>query len=129
MPKFKIISASQMLDDLQGGNLEVVLIPAPEPQHSTHCVRAVQYENAAWYQEFCSHFRSCTGKRKRSRTFIKRQHTISALQKIIRGEKSGIYVERLLAFMRFHLKQQAERRRQRKTARAYRGGRENSILI
>lgn len=126
MAKFKIRSAEQMLQDLLSGYLEVVLIPAPDEAHSGHCVRAAQSVNAEWYQEFCSQYKSCTGRgrrrRSRPRTFIKRANTIKALEDIIDGRKTGIYIERLLSFRDFYLRQQAEVKRQKRQSRRSRGG-------
>lgn len=95
-----MLNAEEMLWDLRGNSLEVVLIPAPAPKHSNHCIRAVQYANANWYRKFCSLY---PGNRKRAKahdTMIKRQWTEKALVQILEGKTKGVYVERLLEFIK-----------------------------
>lgn len=99
--------AEEMLFELESNYLEVVLVPAREQRHSTHCIRAVQYENAAWYRKFCEQYPSAR-KGTKIRTRIKRRETIDALQKILNGVTSGIYVERLLDFIEAEEKENLE---------------------
>jgi hypothetical protein len=89
------IDAEQMLWELEANYLEVVLIPAREQRHAGHCVRAVQYQNCEWYRKFCASY-SSGRKGAKTRTRIKRRETINALQAILNGQTSGVYVERLL---------------------------------
>ncbi len=42
--------AGFLLHDLEENRLEVVLIPAPEPMHRGHKIRAVQNSNPDWYR-------------------------------------------------------------------------------
>ncbi len=92
-----------MLIELEASYFEVVLIPAPDPRHSGHMIRACQYANPKWYQEFCAMYVSCRGtgrkKMRRPRTIIKRADTIAALKRIQQGQTKGIMVERLLDFV------------------------------
>lgn len=93
-----LYTPENMLLELESGCLEVVLIPAPDPRHSGHCIRAVQYQNAAWYRKFCSLYPS-SRKGFKTRTRIKRAAAIKALERIIAGNTAGIYAERLLKFI------------------------------
>lgn len=46
--------------DLLANRLEVILIPAPEPQYSGHMIRSVQNRNPKWYRDLYwsyNHFR------------------------------------------------------------------------
>lgn len=97
-PDNELLEPESMLFELLGNCLDVVLIPAPDPRHSNHCVRAVQYQNCGWYRRFCALYPP--NRRTRCSTIIKRPHTIRALEQIIEGKKSGVYVERLLDFIR-----------------------------
>jgi len=78
----------------------VVLIPAPEPKHSTHMVRAVQEQNCDWYREFCEEHPS-TGKQRKFKfqTKIKRRQTVEALNKLIEGGSETSYTEMLKEFI------------------------------
>jgi len=91
--------AQSLLDELEQGQLEVVLVPAQDKRHSGHCVRAVQNQNARWYQKFCSQYVSGR-KGFKTRTRIKRRETVCALEKLSTGEVSGVYGERLLEFIK-----------------------------
>lgn len=94
------LDAKMMLDELLSSELSVILIPAPEPKHSGHQIRAVESQNCQWYREFCSLYASQLKRKTRFNTKIKRELTINALTKIIGGNKQGIYVERLLSFIK-----------------------------
>lgn len=93
---------NKLFDLKRGDGLRVCLIPAPDPKHSGHCVRAVESENPRWYQNFCSLYgsnRKATYKKWRTR--IKRQATINALEKITGGafDPGKIYHERIINFV------------------------------
>ncbi|MBI5871883.1 hypothetical protein HZB88_02255 [archaeon] len=52
--------AELLLYELKINKLEVILIPAPTPQHSGHKIRAVQNKNPYWYSKLYhtyNHFR------------------------------------------------------------------------
>lgn len=105
----------RMLEDLEGNYHEVVLIPAPEPMHSGHKVRAVQYQNAAWYQKFVKEYMSIRGRGRkrylRPRTFIVKGEAIKALRRMTDGDFSGIYAERIVRFVEVaRAKRKMERR-------------------
>lgn len=89
-----------MLNDLDNSSFEVVLIPAPEPRHVGHKVRAVQSQNPPWYSALCRQYQSIRGRgRKRyqkPRTFIKRCKVRAGLVRIIEGDYRGVDVDRLV---------------------------------
>lgn len=71
--------ADYLYKDLKSNYLEVILIPAPMPNHPTHKVRAVQNRNPEWYRELywsIKHFR--------------RDLSLRALDRI-RKEEDGTY--------------------------------------
>jgi len=83
-----------MLQTLLDGWLEVAKFPSSRGGYTRICISV----NAAWYQEFCqSYTRARRGRFRRPRTFIKRQCTIEALRRMIGGNTSGVYAERLEA--------------------------------
>lgn len=110
MPEKEIVNqeerelAEEMLYELEGAYFEVVLIPAPDPQHSGHKVRALQSGNPKWYSVFCSRYMSCRGigrkKMKRARTFIDKRRSVSSLERVSKGEVSTPYDERFIKFIR-----------------------------
>ena len=94
------LDAETMLDELETFQISVVLVDAPEKRHSEHKIRMVEIQNPKWYRDFCSLYRSARNDRStRFHTAIKRAWTIKALKRIIAGETSGVYVERLLDFI------------------------------
>jgi hypothetical protein len=93
--------ARELLIELEGGSLDVVLIPAPEQRFPGQMVRAVQGCNAEWYREFCAMHQ---GARRRHRlndndTLIKRQQTTRALERMMAGQFISTYVRRLITFI------------------------------
>ncbi len=51
-----IKEAEVMIDELKTNWLEVVLIPAPEPMHEGHMIRAVANKNPEWYRKYFGGF-------------------------------------------------------------------------
>ena len=95
------MSFEDMYFELLEKSLEVVLVPAPEPKHSIHMIRVCQSKNPDWYRKFCEQYpanRRTPRTRGKFDTKIKRQHTIKALENILRGKTKGVYVERLRRF-------------------------------
>lgn len=83
-----------MLDDLLGNRLEVAKLPSRLGGYT----RVVVSQNAPWYQEFCRKYEGYrrVKKWKKARTIIKRSDTAKALRRMILGNFSGVYAERLL---------------------------------
>lgn len=96
-----------LLDELEGNYLEVVLIPAPEPNYTDHKIRAVQYQNAEWYRKFCEQYVSAR-KGFKTRTRIKRRATIKALEKLASGVNDSIYTQRLVEFIHSNYKEKTK---------------------
>lgn len=106
--------ALEMLNELESTpGLEVVLMPAPDPRHSRHCIRAVQWQNPRWYSRFVSQYTNCRGtgrkRMKRPRTYIDRRRVGTALQRIVDGRPSGVYCDRLIDFINRELSAQRPR--------------------
>jgi hypothetical protein len=86
---------SVMLDELQGGWLEVCKVPS---RHGGY-IRVPVSVNAEWYQKFCKRYLARHSRRyPKHRTLIRRQHTIKALRRLIAGNHAGVYAERLMTF-------------------------------
>lgn len=93
------LTPENMLWDLEANYLFVILTPAPEQRHANHCIRTVEAQNPKWYQDFCALYPS-SRKGTKTRTRINRRETIKWLKRIIEGETEGVYVEKLLEFIR-----------------------------
>jgi hypothetical protein len=94
--------AKEMLDDLNANCLEVVLIPSHDPDCAMRggMIRAVQYQNANWYRQFCKeHPSNRKWQNRKGRTLIKRNWTIKGLTDLIEGRNGTIYTQRLKSFM------------------------------
>ncbi len=81
-----------MLDELRSGWLEVAKLPSSRGGYT----RVVVSQNAPWYQELCSRHLSRRRRFPRLRTLIKRRDTERALVRMIAGDRSGVYAERIL---------------------------------
>jgi crotonobetainyl-CoA:carnitine CoA-transferase CaiB-like acyl-CoA transferase len=100
--------ASELLADLDANYLEVVLIPSRDYDCAMRGgkIRAVQYQNAQWYREFCALYPSARNHRRRKfQTKIKRSSTRRALVELVNGTCRTEYAQRLRAF----IKRQAQR--------------------
>lgn len=96
--------AAEYLLELDSHCLEVVLIPSRD--HDCYMrggmIRAVQEQNAEWYQKFCAEHESNRKDRLRwakFKTKIKRQHTRRALKELIAGKCESYYAQDLKAFI------------------------------
>lgn len=86
-----------MLDELRSGWLEVAKLPSKFGGYT----RVVVSQNAPWYQTLCESYTRTRRKRyRRAFTIIKRCHTIRALERMIAGDLSGVYAERILDIAR-----------------------------
>lgn len=107
--------AAEMLNDLSYQTHSVVLIPAPDPKHSGHKIRAVENSNPAWYSELAARFTSIRGigpkRYDRPRTQIKRGHVTRALNRIVENRAiDSDYCRRLLAYIDEILNREAARK-------------------
>lgn len=88
-----------MLCDLESNQLQTVL--APSKRHDRRewdCVRVNISVNPLWYHRLCANNISKRGTRKgKADTIIRRQHVLSALNRLIYGMAvGGRYEERIL---------------------------------
>lgn len=81
-----------LYDDLAANKVNIVLIPAPDPRHYSHMVRAVETLNPGWYSNLYAqnpHFR--------------RDRSFSALERIMRKEDQAFtYTDSGAVKYRFH---------------------------
>jgi hypothetical protein len=92
-----------MLGDLKQRRLRVALV-FPEWDFGYTGVRVAEEQNPVWYQDFCAqHSPSKRTPRPRQRkkpdTFIKRAHTLRALDEIAGGRADSEYAQRLMSFV------------------------------
>lgn len=103
-----------MLADLTSHRLEVTLAPSQQQEIAERggMIRVVMDRNAPWYQRMCADFPSSRKRDKRAPdTLIKREHTITALESMIRtGMVKGANQERILAYIPGFLKDQKAQR-------------------
>ena len=90
---------AEMLAELASHQLCVVLVPAPDPRHEGHCVRARADQNPRWYRAFCAaHLASRLRRNPRPDTLIKRANTLAVLERLAAGRESrSKYAAELLA--------------------------------
>lgn len=65
-------------------------------------IRVAHMVNAEWYQDFCADYtkrRTKPRHRRKHDTKIERTTTIKALERIIKGDTSGTYAERLMPYL------------------------------
>jgi hypothetical protein len=97
-------AAQKMLMELESSHLEVVLIPSRDHDCAMRggMIRAVQYQNPAWYRSFCGikeSRRKDILRWRKFKTAIKRRDTIRGLNELIRGGCSSLYARRLADFI------------------------------
>ena|SRR2546421_8149373 len=96
--------AKVLLAELESSRLEVVLIPSRDPDCAMRggMLRAVQEQNADWYQSFARQFESHRKDRLRWRKFktkIKRNDTLRGLRELVEGNCDSVYAQRLKDFI------------------------------
>lgn len=89
------VAAAYMLDELEDRQLEVIKVPGYKGGY----IRAVICCNPDWYRQFCAAHVRIRNKYPRPRTYIKRCHTVRALNRIMTGNTAGIYAARLLPYI------------------------------
>lgn len=85
-----------MLNELKQRRLRVVKVRTEDGWR-----RIATETNPEWYQDFCESYKNPRKKYSKIRTYIKRQHTMNALKRIISGcvSESSQYVQRLIPFI------------------------------
>lgn len=108
------------------GGLEVVLIPAPDPNFTGHMVRAAQSSNPPWYRRFAAQYTNCRGigrkRMQRPRTYIVRYKVVNALRRLAAGDfrfEQWPYHARLIDFMTIEISNERERDRVSKNPDEY----------
>ena len=100
-----------MIYELEYNRLEVFLVPAPEPAHVGHMVRAVENRNPDWYRDLCERYQSNRNSRKgrykkHGDTKIKRQHILSVLRRMANGEVFDCKYKEFLVDVAINMKEQ-----------------------
>lgn len=106
----------QYLHELETSDgLRVILVPPREEMNVGGKIRAAESQNPDWYKKFAGQFTNCRGrgrkKMRRPRTIISRVRTVAALRRILAGDRSGIYAERLTEFVERELANERNARR------------------
>ena len=95
--------AQVMLWELEGSRLRVTLAPSQVGHCWRRRIRVVEETNPEWYQRFCSEhsdsLRTRPRKRKKPDTYIKRAHTLRALNEIASGQARTEYAQRLMPYV------------------------------
>jgi hypothetical protein len=86
---------ASMLQELESGRLVVAKWPSSRGGY----VRGALSCNCEWYRHLCGRHLGYRRRHPRARTIIKRQATVLALQRMIRGNLRGVYAERILDAM------------------------------
>ena len=77
--------AGTLLAEMDEFRLEVILVPASEPRHSGHRIRAAVNRNPAWYSNMYH-----------SHRWVRRGRTEDALRRIAKGKAVGSRFEDLV---------------------------------
>jgi hypothetical protein len=83
---------TRMLYELESNRLVVAKIRIERGY-----IRAPISWNAPWYQRLCRANMTCRKRYPKARTIIKRIHTVTALRRMLKGDLTGVYAERILA--------------------------------
>jgi hypothetical protein len=109
MPASELFSNAvlELLAELEGARLEVILIPAREERFPGHRIRVAAEHNADWYRDLCSEYQSSRRRNRRNDndTRIKRLDTIRALERALAGKLESAYVDRLMPYIQERMRQ------------------------
>lgn len=75
-----------LLSDLHCEHLDVILVPAPSPQHQEHYIRVAVERNPEWYRILCELYPDT--RKGRCSTTIRRATIIGVLERLIDKGKS-----------------------------------------
>ncbi len=82
-----------MLEELEGSYPVTVKVPSQQGGY----IRVPVSKNPEWYSELCKrHIKQRVTRFRKPRTIIKRRDTLAALRRLIEGDDSGVYAERIL---------------------------------
>jgi len=94
-------AAAELLDELEGSQLEVILVPQRIHTNEGGCVRVAISKNATWYRRFCVLY--CSSRVRKNAAFdtkIKRAIVVRTLQAIADGRPvRSEYAQRLNPFI------------------------------
>jgi hypothetical protein len=92
------VAAEELLGELEGSCLEVVLVPERRRTCEGGMIRVAVSKNATWYRQFCALYASSRVRRNNAfDTRIRRRETVRALKRFAAGAAPrGVYAERLL---------------------------------
>lgn len=114
IPRKQRIALRGMLAELTSHRLEVILAPSKLPDRAERgdMIRVTLDRNADWYRRMCDDHPSTRKRKNRAPdTMIKRQHTIRALEDMIRtGYADAPYEHLILRYVDGFLKDQAAQR-------------------
>lgn len=71
----EVRSARRALRELENERLQIILVPAPDPHFSGHCIRVIASTNPRWYRGFVAgrwDRRGCQVKRRRVERALRR---------------------------------------------------------
>ena len=88
-------AAKFLLEELESSHSGTIKVPGRNGGY----IRVPKSTNAEWYQRLCRQWERPTKRYPKPRTIIKRCDTIKALGRIIKGDTTGVYAERLLPFI------------------------------
>lgn len=77
-------------DELESSQLCVILVPASDPRHECHCIRAKIDQNPRWYSRICDRFPS--SRKGKVRTRIKRREVLRVLERLASCQHSESYL-------------------------------------
>lgn len=83
-----------MLDELVGNRLVVMKI-----RTESGYVRMPVSWSAPWYQRLCREHTATRRRYSKARTIIRRVHAVAALRRMIAGDRTSTYAQRILAII------------------------------
>ena len=95
-PERLLAVLEEMEKELVESGLEVILVPAPDPRHCGHKIRASSTQNPDWYKSICDRFPQKRDRKLRG-TYVKRDRVLKALRDLIgKGSSRSRYAAPLI---------------------------------
>ena len=92
-----MLAFENMLAELEGNRLEVVLVPQKRHTNEGGMIRVAVSRNCSWYRRLCAANPSSRIRRNSAPdTKIKRARTVDALEKLIAGQHATYHREELV---------------------------------
>lgn len=86
-----------MLQELLDHRLESCVLPSKFGGY----YRVLISQNCEWYQELCRRHEYPRKRYPKPRTMIRRRETIAALRRMIKGDYTGVYADRIFSVMEY----------------------------